>query len=187
MGPPGAGKGTQASSLAARYSIPAISSGDIFRDNIKRHTPLGERVVEIIGRGGLIPDVITTSLVFQRISDPDCWRGWLLDGYPRTIPQVEALDIALAETGTTLNGVVALTADPDVLVARMLKRAELEGRDDDNANSIRHRIAVYHAETERVIAIYRERGLLVEVDAVGSVEEVRDRINTSLDERLAAR
>ena len=183
MGPPGAGKGTQASALAARYSIPTISSGDIFRDNIKRHTPLGERLDEIIGRGDFVPDVITTSLVFQRITEPDCWRGWLLDGYPRTTPQVEALDIALDETGTLLRAVIVLAADPDELVDRMLKRAETEGRADDNAESIRHRIDVYHAETAEVVAIYRERGLVLEVDAVGTVEEVRDRINAALDER----
>ena len=186
MGPPGAGKGTQASAIAERYCIPAISSGDIFRDNIKRHTPLGERVVEIIGRGDFVPDVLTTSLVFQRITEPDCGRGWLLDGYPRTAAQVEALDIVLAEQGTELDAVVALTADPESLVERMLTRAELEGRVDDNADSIRHRISVYHDETAEVIALYRERGVVIEVDAMGAVKEVRDRINAALDELLPA-
>ena len=179
-GPPGAGKGTQASALAERYAIPAISSGDIFRDNIKRHTPLGDRVVEIIARGDFVPDVLTTSLVFQRISEPDCWRGWLLDGYPRTLGQVEALDIALAETNTKLDAIVALVAEPEVLVERMLRRAEEQGRADDNAESIRHRIKVYHAETADVIEHYRARGLLVEVDADGTVEEVRERILAAL-------
>lgn len=180
-GPPGAGKGTQATGVAQRYGVPAISSGDIFRDNIKRHTPLGERVVEIIGRGDFVPDVLTTSLVFQRISEPDCWRGWLLDGYPRTLGQVEALDIALAETNTKLDAIVALVAEPEVLVERMLRRAEEQGRADDNAESIRHRIKVYHAETADVIEHYRARGLLVEVDAIGTVEEVRERILAALD------
>ncbi len=179
-GPPGAGKGTQATGVAQRYGVPAISSGDIFRDNIKRHTPLGERVVEIIGRGDFVPDVLTTSLVFQRISEPDCWRGWLLDGYPRTLGQVEALDIALAETNTKLDAIVALVAEPEVLVERMLRRAEEQGRADDNAESIRHRIKVYHAETADVIEHYRARGLLVEVDAIGTVEEVRERILAAL-------
>lgn len=187
MGPPGAGKGTQASRLAERLSIPAISSGDIFRDNIARHTPLGQRVVEIISRGDFVPDVLTTSLVFQRLTEPDCWRGWLLDGYPRTAPQVEALDMALAETATRLDAVIALTADPDALVERMLKRAEREGRVDDNAESIRHRIGEYHRETEEVIALYRDRGLVVDVDAVGTVDEVRHRIDTALVAFLAAR
>lgn len=180
-GPPGAGKGTQAEGVAERYGVPAISSGDIFRDNIKRHTPLGERIVEIIGRGDFVPDVITTSLIFQRISEPDCWRGWLLDGYPRTVGQVEALDIVLQETGTKLDAVIALTAEPEALIERMLLRAQQQGRADDNAESIRHRIEVYHAETSEVIALYRERGLLVEVDAIGTVDEVRERIVAALD------
>ena len=179
-GPPGAGKGTQASGVAQRFGVPAISSGDIFRDNIKRHTPMGERVVEIIGRGDFVPDVLTTSLVFQRISEPDCWRGWLLDGYSRTLGQVEALDIALAEINTKLDAIVALVAEPEVLVERMLRRAEEQGRADDNAESIRHRIKVYHAETADVIEHYRARGLLVEVDAIGTVEEVRERILAAL-------
>lgn len=181
MGPPGAGKGTQATAVAQRYGVPAISSGDIFRHNIKRHTPLGDRVVEIIGRGDFVPDVLTTSLIFSRIAEPDCWKGWLLDGYPRTLGQVEALDIMMDETKTKLDGVIALNADPDALVARMLKRAELEGRADDNAESIRHRIEVYHAETADVVAVYRERGLVVDVDAVGTVDAVRDRITSGLD------
>lgn len=183
-GPPGAGKGTQATAVAVRYGVPAISSGEIFRENIQRHTPLGERVTEIIENGDFVPDVITTSLILQRISEPDCWRGWLLDGYPRTLPQVEALDIALAETGTHIDAVLALTADPDALIERMLHRAELEGRADDNEASIRHRIEVYNAETADVIAEYRQRGLLLEVDAVGTVDEVRDRIADSLDGHL---
>lgn len=185
-GPPGAGKGTQATGIAARYNIPAISSGDIFRDNIKRHTPLGDRVVEIIGRGDFVPDVITSSLILQRIAEPDCWKGWLLDGYPRTIGQVEALDIVLEETKTKVDAVIALEADPDALIARMLHRAEVEGRADDNAEAIRHRIEVYHAETADVIAVYRERGLLLEVDAVGTVQEVHDRIADGLDGLLMA-
>ncbi|WP_232548972.1 adenylate kinase [Propioniciclava soli] len=183
-GPPGAGKGTQAASIAVRHQIPAVSSGDIFRDNIKRRTPLGERVVEIIERGDFVPDVITSSLVMQRLCEPDCWRGWLLDGYPRTLGQVEALDIVLEETKTKLDAVIALEADPDALVARMMHRAQVEGRPDDNADAIRHRIEVYRAETADVIGVYRERGLLVEVDAVGTIEEVRDRISDSLDAHL---
>ena len=186
-GPPGAGKGTQASALAERYAIPAISSGDIFRDNIKRHTPLGDRVVEIIARGDFVPDVLTTSLVFQRIIEPDCRRGWLLDGYPRTAAQVEALDIALAETGTALDAVIALVADPEVVGARMLNRAEEQGRDDDNADSIRHRIEVYHAQTADVIALYRDRGIVLDVDAIGSVDEVRERIFAAVDGLVGAR
>ena len=184
-GPPGAGKGTQAEGIARRYEVPAISSGDLFRDNIKRHTPIGDRIVEIIGRGDFVPDVITTSLVFQRISEPDCWRGWLLDGYPRTLAQVEALDIVLDETKTHLDAVIALTADPEALIERMLLRAEQQGRADDNAEAIRHRIEVYHAETADVIESYRSRGLVLEVDAIGTVDEVADRIVTALEALIA--
>ncbi len=180
-GPPGAGKGTQAEGIARRYEVPAISSGDLFRDNIKRRTPLGDRIVEIIGRGDFVPDVITTSLIFQRISEADCWRGWLLDGYPRTLGQVEALDIILAETNTHLDAVIALTADPEALVERMLLRAEQQGRADDNAESIQHRIGVYYAETAEVIASYRSRGLVLEIDAIGTVDEVAGRIVAALE------
>ncbi len=183
-GPPGAGKGTQAAAIAARYGVPAISSGDIFRDNIHRNTPLGERVNAIIQHGDFVPDVITTSLVLQRISEADCWRGWLLDGYPRTLAQVEALDLALDDTKTRIDAVIALTADPSALTERLLRRAEIEGRADDNEASIRHRIDVYHAETADVIAVYRDRGLLVEVDALGTVADVQDRISDALDGHL---
>ncbi|MFV0406188.1 MAG: adenylate kinase [Propioniciclava sp.] len=183
-GPPGAGKGTQATAIAVRYGVPAISTGEIFRDNIERHTTLGDRVATLIEHGDFVPDVITTSLIMQRISEADCWRGWLLDGYPRTLPQVEALDIALAETGTQVDAVLALTAKPDALIERMLHRAAIEGRADDNSEAIRHRIEVYNAETADVIAVYRERGLLVEVDAVGEVDDVQRRIADALDEHL---
>lgn len=183
-GPPGAGKGTQATAIAARYGVPAISSGEIFRDNIQRHTPLGERVTRIIENGDYVPDVITTSLILQRISEPDCWRGWLLDGYPRTAAQVEALDLALGETDTAITAVIALTADPQALVERMLHRAQIEGRADDNEASIRHRIEVYNTETAELISLYSARGLVVQVDAVGSVDEVQQRISDALDEHL---
>lgn len=183
-GPPGAGKGTQATAVAKRYHLPAISSGDIFRDNIKRHTPLGDRVVEIIGRGDFVPDVVTTSLVFQRLLEPDCAFGWLLDGYPRTLGQVDALDLAMRERGTALDAVIVLEAEPEALVQRMLSRARLEGRADDNEEAITHRIAVYHAETEPVLAVYRERGLVVRVDADGTVEEVRERLLGALEGKL---
>ena len=155
MGPPGVGKGTQASAVAAHYEIPWISSGDIFRDNIKRHTPMGERVVDIIGRGDFVPDVVTTGLVFQRLLAPDCRNGWLLDGYPRTPAQVEALDLAMTERRVRLDAVLS-----------------------------RHRLGVYRTETEPLADLYRDRGLLVEVDAEGSIEEVGERILSQLAQRL---
>ena len=184
MGPPGVGKGTQASAVAAHYEIPWISSGDIFRDNIKRHTPMGERVVDIIGRGDFVPDVVTTGLVFQRLLAPDCRNGWLLDGYPRTPAQVEALDLAMTERRVRLDAVLSLVADADVLVERMLHRAQIEGRPDDNEETIRHRLGVYRTETEPLADLYRDRGLLVEVEAEGSIEEVGERILSQLAQRL---
>jgi len=184
MGPPGVGKGTQAASIAARYHIPWVSSGDIFRDNIKRHTALGDRVVEIIGRGDFVPDVLTTSLVFHRLLEPDCQGGWLLDGYPRTVAQVNALDLAMKARHRELAAVLSLVADNEVLVKRMLHRAEIEGRPDDNERTIRHRLDVYFEETEPLTDLYRDRGLLVEVDAVGTVAEVGDRIRHALVDKL---
>ncbi|WP_040157822.1 adenylate kinase [Nigerium massiliense] len=184
MGPPGAGKGTQAGSVAAHYHVPTISSGEIFRDNIKRGTPLGRKVDELIAAGDFVPDVLTTSLVFSRLLWPDCDDGWLLDGYPRTAAQVEALDIVLRERGVAIDAVICLIADSDELVKRMLLRAEIEGRKDDNAETIRHRIDVYHEETAELIDLYRERGLLVEVDAMGDVDEVRDRVIEGLERKL---
>nr|NLI48978.1 adenylate kinase [Propionibacterium sp.] len=188
MGPPGAGKGTQAARLSAHYGIPTVSSGDLFRAHIKAQDALGQKVSALIARGEFVPDCITTSMVFRRLLKPDIKGvGWLLDGYPRTLGQVEALDIAQAELGTRLDGVISLVADPNEVVGRMLKRAELEGRADDNEATIRRRIEVYDAETKPVLDVYRERDLVVEIDALGTVDEVFDRITGSLDAKLAAR
>ena len=188
MGPPGAGKGTQATRLSAHYAIPTVSSGDLFRAHIKAQDPLGQKVSALIARGEFVPDCITTSMVFRRLLKPDIkGAGWLLDGYPRTLGQVEALDIAQAELGTRLDGVISLVADPNEVVGRMLKRAELEGRVDDNEATIRRRIEVYAAETEPVLDVYRRRGLVVEVDALGPADEVFDRITGGLGAMLAAR
>lgn len=184
MGPPGAGKGTQAVGIAAHFHIPAISSGSLFRENIKFATDLGQRVEALIARGDFVPDVLTSSMVFRRILMPDCADGWLLDGYPRTLGQVAALDLVMAELGIGLDAVIALEADPRALVERMLRRAGIEGRVDDNEESIRNRIEVYHAETKDLLGVYSERGLLVQVDAIGAVGEVRQRLLEALDARL---
>jgi adenylate kinase len=187
MGPPGAGKGTQASALSTHYGVPTVSSGDLFRAHIKTQDPLGQKVSNLIARGEFVPDCITTSMVFRRLLKPDTKAGWLLDGYPRTLGQVEALDIAQAELGTHLDGAISLVADPEELVGRMLRRAELEGRADDNADTIRRRIEVYEEQTQPVLDVYRARGLVVEVDALGRVDEVFDRITGALDLKLATR
>ena len=138
-------------------------------------------------RGVFVPDVITSSLVFARLLEPDCATGWLLDGYPRTLGQVEALDLAMSERGEVLDAAISLLADPDELVGRMLRRAEIEGRLDDNEQTIRHRIGVYHEETVELLDLYRERELLVEGDALGEVGDVTRRLIQALDARLGSR
>ena len=132
LGPPGAGKGTQATRIAERLSIPAISTGDIFRTNIKEQTELGRRVESILASGGYVPDEVTNEIVADRLSWPDAEHGFLLDGYPRTAGQVEALDAMLARQGHALDAVLELTVDEDAVVERLLKRAEIEGRSDDS-------------------------------------------------------
>lgn len=185
MGPPGVGKGTQAVGIAAHYGIPAISTGDIFRANVKNQTPLGLEVSRIMNDGGYVPDEITNAIVADRLQEADAAAGWLLDGYPRTSGQVVALDEALAKTDQAIDAVISLVADTDVLVARLLKRAELEGRADDNAETIRNRMVIYTEATDPLLATYRDRGLLVEVDGIGSIDEVAQRITEALDAKLS--
>ena len=180
LGPPGAGKGTQASRIAEHLGIIAISTGDIFRSNIKNETPLGLQVKEILASGGYVSDDVTNAIVEDRLAQDDCSGGFLLDGYPRTLAQVAALDGMLAAHGTSLDHVLELTVDDDAVVARLLKRAESEGREDDTEHVIRERMAIYHRETKPLSDTYRERGLLVDVDGLGEVDEVTKRILTAL-------
>jgi adenylate kinase len=180
LGPPGAGKGTQAARIAEHLGIPAISTGDIFRANIKNETPLGLQVKEILASGGYVSDDVTNAIVEDRLAQDDCARGFLLDGYPRTLAQVEALDGMLAAHGATLDHVLELTVDDDAVVDRLLKRAASEGRADDTEDVIRERMAIYHRETKPLSDTYRERGLLVEVDGLGQVDEVTNRILAAL-------
>lgn len=181
LGPPGAGKGTQAARIAETFAIPAISTGDIFRANIKDETPLGLQVKEVLASGGYVTDEITNAIVRDRLFEDDAEKGFLLDGYPRTAAQVDALDAILAEHGHTLEVVLELTVDEDAVVARLLKRAEIEGRDDDSETVIRERQAIYRRETAPLTDIYSERGLLVQVDGMGSVDEVFTRISSALE------
>ena len=176
LGPPGAGKGTQASRIAEHLGIPAISTGDIFRANIKNETPLGLQVKEVLASGGYVSDEVTNAIVNDRLAQTDCGSGFLLDGYPRTLAQVDALDVMLADHGAALDHVLELTVDDDAVVARLLKRAESEGREDDTEHVIRERMAIYHRETKPLSDTYRERGLLVEVDGLGAVDQVTERI-----------
>ena len=183
IGPPGAGKGTQAALLANAYSIPAISTGDIFRANVKNKTELGLQVKSIMDRGEYVPDSLTNELIRNRLSDADAEAGFLLDGYPRTNNQVNELDDILSSQHRILDAVILLVADTDELVRRLLKRAEEQGRTDDTEEIIRHRQDVYLAETQPLIEIYSERDLVVEIDGLGQVGEVTERILNALTAR----
>jgi adenylate kinase len=181
LGPPGAGKGTQATRIAESFGIPAISTGDIFRANIKHETELGLQVKDILASGGYVTDEITNAIVRDRLFEDDAEQGFLLDGYPRTAAQVDALDAILAEHGHILDTVLELTVDEDAVVERLLKRAEIEARADDTEDVIRERQAIYRRETAPLTDVYGGRGLLVRVDGMGSVDEVFDRIRGALD------
>jgi adenylate kinase len=183
VGPPGAGKGTQAKLIASAFGIPAISTGDIFRDNIKNGTELGQQVQSIVSSGGYVPDSLTNEIVRDRLHQDDAADGFLLDGYPRTTEQVAELDRILGESGVSLDAVVLLVADTDEVVKRLLKRAVDQGREDDTEDVIRHRQDVYLEQTEPVIALYRERGLVAEVDGLGTVDEVAARVRDALAQR----
>jgi adenylate kinase len=183
VGPPGAGKGTQASRIAESYGIPAISTGDIFRANVKNETPLGVQVKAIMAAGDYVPDSLTNELIQDRLAHDDAASGFLLDGYPRTADQVAFLDSLLASKGEELTAVVQLVADRDEIVERLRKRAIDQGRSDDTEDAIRHRQDVYLRETGPLIAEYADRGLLLEVDGLGTVDEVAGRIDGVLASR----
>lgn len=180
LGPPGAGKGTQATRLAERLSIPAISTGDIFRANVAEKTELGRSAQRYMDAGEYVPDEITNAMVRDRLAADDVAQGFLLDGYPRTDVQVAELDSMLAETGGQLDVVIELTADTDEVVNRLLGRAKDQGRTDDTEDIIRRRLEVYAEQTAPLVQIYAERGLLVAVDGLGSVEDVTQRLLTAL-------
>ncbi|MGI9085153.1 MAG: adenylate kinase [Aeromicrobium sp.] len=180
MGPPGAGKGTQAESLAVRLGAAHISTGDIFRANVKDLTELGQKAQQFMDAGAYVPDEITNAMVKDRLGRDDA-ESFILDGYPRTVDQVETLDTMLDELSRPLEVVIALVVDPEELIARLLKRAETSGRADDTEEVIRHRQEVYSAETTPLLKIYGERGLLREVDGMGDVDEISGRIDAALD------
>jgi adenylate kinase len=181
MGPPGAGKGTQAKFVAEKYSIPAISTGDIFRTNVSQGTELGREAQRYMDAGEYVPDEVTNLMVRHRIDEPDAERGFLLDGYPRTLAQVEELDGMIRFTGHQLDAVVSLTVVGDEIVQRLLHRAQSEGRADDTEDVIRRRQEVYAEQTAPLIEVYRDRGLLLEVDGMGEVDDVTRRILSALD------
>lgn len=183
IGPPGAGKGTQAGLLANAYSIPAISTGDIFRANVRDETELGLKVKSIMDRGEYVPDSLTNELIRDRLSQADAEAGFLLDGYPRTNDQVNELDDILSAQHRILDAVVLLVADPDELVRRLLKRAQEQGRTDDTEDIMRHRQNVYLEQTQPLIEIYSARSLVVEIDGLGQVGAVTERILNALTAR----
>ena len=184
LGPPGAGKGTQAVRLAEHLGVPAISTGDIFRANIKGGTELGRTAQEYTARGELVPDSVTNAMVRDRLAQADAAEGFLLVGYPRNVAQVAELDAILADAGLALDAALEITADADVVVERLLKRAEIEGRADDTEPVIRHRLDVYAEQTAPISGVYAGRDLLVQVDGLGEVDEVTRRLLAALGSRV---
>lgn len=180
VGPPGAGKGTQAVLLSEAFGIPAISTGDIFRANVRDETPLGVEAKGFMDRGEYVPDSLTNALVADRLTQTDCDNGFLLDGYPRTLDQVRALDDVLAEGGNRLDVVVELVADPEVVIERIRLRSAEQGRSDDTDDVARNRLEVYARETAPLIEVYGERGIVVSVDGIGAISDVTARIVDAL-------
>ncbi|AXT84013.1 adenylate kinase [Aeromicrobium sp. A1-2] len=180
MGPPGAGKGTQAVELAGRIGGAHISTGDIFGANVQQQTELGQTAQRFMDAGEYVPDEVTNAMVEARLAQDDARAAFILDGYPRTVDQVDTLDRILSGLGTQLDGVLELVVDPEELIQRLLKRAETSGRADDTEDVIRHRQSVYTAETKPLLEVYGSRGLVIEVDGMGEVDEVTRRIDAAL-------
>ena len=179
MGPPGAGKGTQAVHIAQRLGIPHISTGDLFRANLTEGTALGLEAKKYMDAGEYVPDSVTNGMVRDRLKQSDATDGFLLDGYPRTVAQVAELDGMLA--GNKIDKVIVLTADSDEVVTRLLHRAQDQGRADDTEDVIRRRLEVYAEQTAPLIDLYAERGVLIEVDGIGSVDQVTSNIFAALN------
>ena len=183
VGPQGSGKGTQGVLVAEAFGVPPVATGDIFRENVKGGTDLGKQVQEIIEAGHLVPDELTSELVRDRLAQPDAAHGFLLDGYPRNRGQVEHLDAFLGGRGESLDAVIELAVPRDESIARLRQRAIDQGRTDDTEEVIANRLAIYERETAPILAVYRERDLVLAVDGVGSLDEVTERIFAALAER----
>lgn len=180
LGPPGAGKGTQAARLVERLGIPQISTGDMLRAAVTAGSELGRQAKATMERGDLVSDEIVIGVARERLAEPDAQDGFVLDGFPRTVAQAEALDGILEGAGIKLERCIAISVDEDALVARLLRRAEIEGRTDDNEASIRNRMRVYREQTAPLLSYYGERGVLAEVDGEGAIEEIAHRIEGGL-------
>jgi adenylate kinase len=185
IGPPGSGKGTQAERISMRLGVVTISTGDTFRANVKGGTPLGVEAKKYLDAGDFVPDSVTNKMVRDRLSESDVGNGFLLDGYPRTAAQVDYLDEILAKANERLDFVLQLTADDDELVHRLLDRAQKTGRSDDNDVVIRHRLDLYHEQTEAVVAKYAERGILTRIEGRGAVDEVTARLMRAVTDSLS--
>ena len=180
VGPQGSGKGTQGVRIAQTFGVPAVSTGDVFRANIQQGTELGRQVQDIISRGDLVPDELTSTIVRDRLAQDDAAPGFLLDGYPRNLGQVADLDAFLAAREESLDAVVELSVPRDESVARLLRRAAEQGRTDDTEEVIAHRLALYETETAPILDVYRERNLVERIDGVGSLDEITERVLTAL-------
>jgi adenylate kinase len=180
LGPPGAGKGTQAARVACRFGTPHIATGDIFRANVAEGTELGRAAQEYMDRGDLVPDDVVIAMVMERLAADDCEAGFVLDGFPRTVEQAEALDRQLVELGSPLQAVLCFDITEDELLRRLAERAAAQHRADDVEQTIRHRLEVFAVKTRPLIDYYRHRRLLTMVDGVGKVEEITGRILTGL-------
>jgi adenylate kinase len=180
LGPPGAGKGTQAKILVETFGIPQLSTGDILRSAIAAKTPMGLAAKEVMDRGDLVSDDIVNGIVSERLDQADCANGFVLDGFPRTIPQAKALDGMLTDKDMALDAVVELTADADILVARVINRSKESNRPDDNPDVIRNRLDVYKRDTAPLVDFYRSKGLLKTVDGMKPVEQVTTAIREAL-------
>ena len=181
LGPPGAGKGTQASRIAERLGIPAISTGDIFRANMVEGTEIGKQAQAYMDRGEFVPDSVTNAMVKARLAAPDAADGFLLDGYPRTVEQAHVLRDMLLDLGKSIDVVLEIQVDEDEVVERMLKRAQEQHRTDDTEPVMRHRLEVYHQQTLPVATYYVDQDLLEVVDGSGTIDEVTARIFEILD------
>lgn len=183
VGPQGSGKGTQGVHIAESYGIPVVSTGDIFRANIKDGTDLGQQVTAILDRGDLVPDELTSEIVRDRLSQDDAATGFLLDGYPRNAAQVTHLDAFLADRGESLDAVILLDVPREESIARLKLRAAEQGRSDDTEEAIAHRLDIYERETAPILEVYGPRGIVDRIDGVGSLEEITERVFAALAAR----